>query len=111
MLNGSLWGSGVEVVELPSTLRKLQNCEFQNCARLKSIQLPWGLEEIEDYCFQGSGIEEVTLPSTAKKIGKFAFEDCPYLSVIWLEEDSLTDVSDSVSDSVAVLRVNTMVGN
>lgn len=110
-LNGLLKGSVVEVVELPSTLRKLQRREFQNCVSLKSVRLPMGLEEIEDRCFWGSGIEEVTFSSTVEKIGKLAFEACPYLSAIWLEDDCLVDVKNSVSDLVAVLRTDTMVGN
>ena len=110
-LNSSLGGSEVEVVELPSTLRKLQSWEFQNCVSLKSIRLPWGLEEIEDHCFKGSGIEEVMIPSTVEKIGKLAFEACPYLSAIWLEDDCLVDVKNSVNNLVAVLRTDSMVGN
>lgn len=81
----------------------MKSWEFQDCQKLKSIQLPCGLEEIEDRCFCNSGIEEITILGAIGKISRFAFDGCPHLSVIWVGENSLIGSQINVGDHVAVL--------
>lgn len=38
--------SALEHVELPSTLRRIECCAFQDCENLKSVDLPETLEYI-----------------------------------------------------------------
>ena len=54
------------------------------------------LERIGDRCFRGSGIEEITLPSTLKKIGEYTFSSCEGLKIIYLEDECLAELVDTV---------------
>lgn len=51
MCDGSFQESGLRSVKLPSTLKRIWHCAFMKCAYLKSVELPEGLERIENGCF------------------------------------------------------------
>ncbi len=74
--------SDLEMVNIPSSIKKLGEYCFGNCSSLgiDSLVLPEGLELIDEgaftYCSSLNG--EVALPSTLKQIGDYAF----YLSAI-----------------------------
>ncbi len=54
---------------------------FQNCSRLKSIEVKSGLEEISYYSFNGCGsLVSIYFPSTLKTIEHNAFEKCSKLT-------------------------------
>ena len=67
----------LEDVNIPSTLRRLNNYSFSECISLKTDPLifPEGMKEIASLAFQNcrSLTGEVVLPSTIKKIGAGAF--------------------------------------
>ena len=67
----------LEDVNIPSTLRRLNNYSFSECISLKTDPLifPEGMKEIASLAFQDcrSLTGEVVLPSTIKKIGAGAF--------------------------------------
>ena len=48
---GVFKASGLVRVRLPSTLKRLGACAFYSCRRLTKVELPEGLEEMEDDCF------------------------------------------------------------
>ena len=52
---------------------------FADMTGVKSVSLPYGLYEIDDYCFSGTGITSIALPSTLEYILEYAFYSCPKL--------------------------------
>ena len=75
-LTGVFSGSALERVELPSTLKRIQNCTFYECKNLKHISLPSSLESIGAFCFARSCLEEITLPGNVTRVGATAFMWC-----------------------------------
>ena len=71
----------VEIAE-GSQLKELGVGAFCWNERLKSINLPEGLETIGVAAFSGCGLSQVTLPSTLLYIGDAAFQRSYYLRVI-----------------------------
>lgn len=56
---------------------------FQYCEKLKSINLPLGLEEIKIHTFDGcTSLENILLPNTVTSIGEYAFNGCSSLKSI-----------------------------
>lgn len=53
---GVFQGSGLESIDLPSTVKKLEYGTFMDCQSLKNIRLSHGLEYIGGLCFSNSGI-------------------------------------------------------
>ena len=111
------WGSGVERVEIPSSVREVgpgafHGCEglekitfagatspqcrsqlktisaeaFRDCASLKNVELPDGLEEIGLCAFDGSGLESIATPPSVRTIRQGAFFWCNCLRRAVLNE-------------------------
>lgn len=75
----TLWGSGIESVSVPSTLKKIEAKTFFRCKKLRQVELAEGLEEIGIGAFQESGLESVVLPSSVRVVGGLAFGACGQL--------------------------------
>ena len=71
--NCCFYGSALETITLPSTLKILGFRVFENCYALKKVQLPEGLKYICDRCFFGSGITELVIPRNLEAMGWYAF--------------------------------------
>lgn len=67
--------SKLSTVILPSTVTKIDEYAFYQCASLNSISLP-NVEEVGDYAFYRTALESVELPQ-AKTIGDYAFAGSP----------------------------------
>ena len=110
------WGSGVERVEIPASVREIgpsafRGCEsleritflgttsqcrsqlktisaeaFRDCVSLKNIALPEGLEEIGFCAFDGSGLESIATPLSVRMIHQGAFSGCKCLRMAVLNE-------------------------
>ena len=59
----------ISEITLPSKLKKLRGYTFENCANLKSITLPEGLESIGSACFSNSAIETIGFPASLHTLG------------------------------------------
>lgn len=55
---------------------------FHNCQKLRTIDLPSSLEEIEQFAFFGCSISRMTIPSSVKSIGPDAFMGCRQLRAV-----------------------------
>lgn len=75
-LLGAFHYSTVEVVCLPSTLRRIEYGAFRECKNLRRVVFPNKLEYIGRYGFFKSGIEEVTFPPSLKEVRARAFQFC-----------------------------------
>lgn len=69
--------SKLSTVILPSTVTKISEYAFYQCASLNSISLP-NVVEVGDYAFYGTALESVELPQ-AKTIGNYTFENATSL--------------------------------
>ena len=73
----------LKAVELPSTLKRIEEYAFQNCSLLSAVELPSNLESIGNTAFSGcSSLSAVSIPSSVKSIGKEAFAYCFALSSV-----------------------------
>ena len=78
--------SSVDRVELPSTLRRIEQGAFRECRSLRDVRLPDGLEYIGIYAFSGSGLRSVTLPGSVRTVSQGVFAACQDLRTAVLNE-------------------------
>ncbi len=72
----------VESVVLPETVKKIGESAFDGCTALEEINLPEGLERIENYAFRNSRLKKVEIPDSVLYIGIEAFESCHSLKTL-----------------------------
>ena len=70
--------SGVEEIELPHSVRCIEDKAFRCCKDLKRIVAD-GVEVIGEYAFAESGLESFCASSSLRKIKSYAFTDCKAL--------------------------------
>ena len=80
------FGSGIESVKIPSTLKVIEAKTFFKCESLKRVEFSEGLETIRSDAFLASGIEDVILPSSVRVICGLAFAMCRHLRSVRLNE-------------------------
>lgn len=82
------WGSNIESVEIPASVREIGGCAFCNCENLKRVVFAEGsrLEKIGPWSFCNTGIAEICIPNGAKEIQRGAFTRCSKLTSICLSE-------------------------
>lgn len=72
-------------VQLSHKLKRISNQMFSGCEKLEFLKIPEGVEIIEDRAFEGcTSLKEIELPSSIKEIGEAAFCDCINLTKIIL---------------------------
>ena len=70
-------GAGISEIQLPSTLKYLDNSCFSDCLDLKSVDIPNGVLEIGAEAFSNcSMLETVRIPASVKAIHRNAFANC-----------------------------------
>lgn len=80
------WGG--TIIELPDTIKKIDDGAFLGCGSLRSINLPNGLTEIGCHCFASAiSLESISIPKTIKHIGAGAFLNCKSLKHITIPEN------------------------
>lgn len=84
--------SAIENVQLPSTLRKIENYAFVNCRNLRSIRLPERLEKIGERCFCGCRLADIAFPASVEEIGERAFYGNRLRQVTFEKDSRLTTV-------------------
>ena len=62
------YGSAIESVRIPSTLKQVEARTFSYCNRLANVEISHGVEHIGEKCFYGSLIREISLPSTLGEV-------------------------------------------
>ena len=75
----------LEFVKLGTNIKNIKSCTFLDCASLKTVELPEGLETIEERAFScpnGQGLTSISFPSTLQKIGREAFTSCSFETVV-----------------------------
>lgn len=70
-------------VEIPSNVKQLGYCSFNDCTSLKNIKIPDGVTLLGNFCFSGCiALQSVIMPNTIESIETAAFEDCTNLNMI-----------------------------
>lgn len=84
-----------ESVEVPGTVKTIDNYAFEQCCSLQKITLPDSITTIGvgafSMCLQ---LEQINIPNSVKNIGSEAFFDCDVLQRIVIPE-SVTRIEDS----------------
>lgn len=70
----AFYGAQLETVKLPSTLKTVLSNAFAYTHRLRLIELPAGMEMVENRAFDGS-LADVVVPADLQMIGSSAFND------------------------------------
>ena len=77
--NSAFEDSFVQSVALPMGT-VIGNRAFKNCARLNTVVIPEGVQEIGTEAFYGTSLTDVTIPDSVKKIGPGVFANCGQLT-------------------------------
>lgn len=83
-ITGTVSGSAVKEVVLPTSLEVIGEKAFMRCEELQHITLPGNVTTIEDHAFYGSGLTSITLNEGLESIGKEAFQHCKGLKSIYI---------------------------
>lgn len=87
IMNRAFKNAVVEEVNIPSTVRILDEAVFIDCANLKSAAIPDGVTAIPYAMFAGCvSLKQVTLPGSVTEIGDFAFAECETMEMPTLPE-------------------------
>ena len=79
----------IEGVELPDSLRVIEDNTFFDYPLIKKINLPEKVTQIGSQAFWGlDELEELVIPPSVVKIGKHAFCNCPNLSLTIIGEEN-----------------------
>jgi hypothetical protein len=73
-----------ESIELPETIKSIGIAAFSDLTKLKSVNIPSGVTEIQPGAFYNTGIESIVLPNNIATIGNWCFGWCTSLSNIQL---------------------------
>ncbi len=93
----------LEFVDLSkSSLRKLEEQTFESCKKLRRINLPQNLEEINSECFQQCrSLHKIDFPTSLRRIEQYAFVNSG-LKIVKIPEDTVC--SDNAFSSCNYLR-------
>lgn len=77
----------VEKIQLPNSIKWIDDSAFHACLLLKEINLPEGVEQIGQHAFElCKSLEKMELPNSIKEIEKSAFNGCENLKEINIPE-------------------------
>lgn len=74
-----------EEIELPSTLRSIEDHALYSCQYLKKLELPDGIEKIGKEVIRGVHLDELVIPGSVRELGVGAFTE-NYIDQIFIEE-------------------------
>ena len=74
--------SGVQSINIPSTLKEITRCTFYECENLRNVGFSEGLEKIGNGAFYETVVESITFPGSLRTIGQGAFCKCGHLKTV-----------------------------
>lgn len=73
----------LQSVNIPRSIKQIDDYTFDGCKSLKSINLPDGIKSIGEYAFSECySLENIDLPNSVESIGDGAFDECILLDSI-----------------------------
>lgn len=76
----------MEIVVIPSTVKKIGTSAFNLCLRLKHVFIPNSVTVINSNAFANcTKLENIFIPSSVENIGSGVFSTCPNLTDIYID--------------------------
>lgn len=79
------WCLNLTKVKLPKTIKRIEEEAFYNTSLSGNIEIPQGVEEIQDGCFECCHITHATIPAGVKEISPRIFAQCSELESVTIE--------------------------
>lgn len=100
-------------VKLPKNLETIGTNAFFNCASLESIELPASLKEIGVYAFSAAGLKSVTIPEskTLTKLDQYVFFQCQELTEVTLPATVTSIAENTFADCPNKITINAPKGS
>ena len=77
----------LKVLIIPSSIKKIEKCCFEECFKLEEIEIPEGIEEIPENCFKNCfNLNTIKIPNSVITIDGTAFIGCVNLNNIICNE-------------------------
>ena len=110
--------TGIEEIEIPSSVSTIEYAAFRECLRLSSVKIPESVINIEGYAFhENVSLSEVIIPKSVTKIDAYAFSSCAALESVEVPDSVssmgnyvFADCSSLVSAKLPIIRVNIAEG-
>ncbi len=96
---------GLEKIEIPDTVTKIDHKAFLNCVNLKEVILHDNLTEIVADAFNNTGIKTIELPDTVTTLGNAVFANCKYLESVTLSNKVKTVPSSAFENCISLSEV------
>ena len=98
-------------IYIPSTVKKIDKCAFQNCKSLETVTLVNGLEEIGHSAFLDCGkLRNIEIPDTVTKLSLVIFSDCTSLETVVIGK-GISEITRYCFNSCSSLKSITIPGN
>ena len=81
-VGGVFYGSGVESINIPSTLKRIETATFDDCKQFRSIEIPDDVEYIGKSCFGYTAIDRIKLPPRLTALESHTFIRCNNLKKV-----------------------------
>ena len=100
-------------VKLPKNLETIGTNTFFNCASLESIELPASIKEIGVYAFSAAGLKSVTIPEskTLTKLDQYVFFQCQELTEVTLPATVTSIAENTFADCPNKITINAPKGS
>lgn len=100
-------------VKLPKNLVTIGTNAFFNCSSLESIELPASLKEIGVYAFSAAGLKSVTIPEskTLTTLDQFVFYQCQELTEVTLPSTVTSIAENTFADCPNKITINAPKGS
>lgn len=103
--------AAITSIYIPSTIKKIDKCAFQNCKSLETVTLVNGLEEIGHSAFQGcEKLRNIKIPDTVTKLSLVIFSDCAGLETVVIGK-GIGEITRFCFDKCSSLKSITIPGN
>ena len=103
--------TGIELVVLSNSVKRIEAYAFWGCDSLDTVVLGKGLKEIGDYAFAGcKGLKQISVPANVTAIGAQAFGDCVNMTDISIPVETVK-IHESAFDGCAKLTFHCQEGS
>lgn len=82
----------------------IQDQAFENCEKIKSVQIPDTVDSIGKSAFENSGIMTISIPDSVQSIGESAFASCSGMTSIFLS-DKITVIPDQCFYNSGLIQI------
>ena len=80
--SSAFYGTKITEVEIPSSVKRIENQTFQECKDLKSVVIADGVRKIGDNAFKSCAIDTIRIPSSVTELGSSITSK----NVVWVVE-------------------------